>query len=487
MGCRGTVSVVEREPDTTHDVEGSLSPPLSAAARKALLVDRVIIGTIVAAVLVAAYAPAFGWSAHVLWPLLGLGLLAAGVRRSLVPVPFLGGVLPAIRRSEAVRAVLPAWIVSRAGVLLVGLTAVSIVGVDYTHGRFRVSRSEVWNLPARWDAGWYLGIARNGYHWSAHGFDEQQDIAFFPAYPVAMRAVAAVLTLPAHLLDMPELFGGGSARFLWAGALLSIVAFGGALVYIHCLARMDLSAGHATRAVLLLAAYPFAVFFSAPYTEGAFLLATAGSLYYCRRQAYAPAGVLGLCAGLTRPNGFLLSVPLLLEIHDQWSHPRRPRRLGAHLTAACMPVAGMLIYSAFVWRLTGAPFTWMDAQRAWGRSLDVTAFIRHRWDSLQDLGAYVRTEPLDAFAVLGVSIALASMPFLATRFRWSYLAVVGLNLLPPLLLDLPAIGRMTAVLFPVFIWLASATSRPVATALIAGFAVAQAAFAWVFFLWGPLI
>jgi hypothetical protein len=45
-------------------------------------------------------------------------------------------------------------LVSRLTVLVVGLAAVHLVGYELAPLQFRVSRDEVANLPARFDAGW---------------------------------------------------------------------------------------------------------------------------------------------------------------------------------------------------------------------------------------------------------------------------------------------------------------------------------------------
>ena len=39
---------------------------------------------------------------------------------------------------------------------------------------------------ARWDAGWFVAIAR-------HGYENTQSAAFFPLYPLVVRALAVVL------------------------------------------------------------------------------------------------------------------------------------------------------------------------------------------------------------------------------------------------------------------------------------------------------
>jgi len=45
---------------------------------------------------------------------------------------------------------------------------------------------------AAWDSGWYFDIARRGYYWSADG---QSSIAFFPLYPMLIRAFQEVTGL----------------------------------------------------------------------------------------------------------------------------------------------------------------------------------------------------------------------------------------------------------------------------------------------------
>ena len=51
---------------------------------------------------------------------------------------------------------------SRAGVLLVATLSCPPLATRATFG-FRLSDEELMNLPARWDAGWYLVLATHGY------------------------------------------------------------------------------------------------------------------------------------------------------------------------------------------------------------------------------------------------------------------------------------------------------------------------------------
>ena len=68
-----------------------------------------------------------------------------------------------------------------------------------------------------------------------------------------------------------------------------MLAFAWASRYLYRLARELMDDDRGAAAVALLAIYPFAVFFSAPYTEALFLLAMLGAWYHLRRDERWPA------------------------------------------------------------------------------------------------------------------------------------------------------------------------------------------------------
>ena len=126
-------------------------------------------------------------------------------------------------------------------------------------------------MPARWDTGWYLTIAdgRLSILSPTRAPDYQQNIAFFPAFPMSMRYLSVVL----------------GRQPLWTGVGISIVAFYlRARVFPEARAQRAGDEEQAVTAVMLLAAYPFAVFFSAAYTEGLFLLTLMGAVYHFRQN-----------------------------------------------------------------------------------------------------------------------------------------------------------------------------------------------------------
>ena len=71
----------------------------------------------------------------------------------------------------------------------VGYLAIFLLGWGKGAPPYRDFDNELFNLPLRWDAGWYLQIAIHGYTYVHRtGATEQQNIVFFPAYPMLVRA-----------------------------------------------------------------------------------------------------------------------------------------------------------------------------------------------------------------------------------------------------------------------------------------------------------
>ena len=81
-----------------------------------------------------------------------------------------------------------------------------------------------WDTFARYDAGWYHGIASQGYVFGAGG---RNNLAFFPLYPMLMRGGGTLL-------------GSQQQDFYFAGIVVSWIAFACAMVMLYKLARLDL-------------------------------------------------------------------------------------------------------------------------------------------------------------------------------------------------------------------------------------------------------
>lgn len=403
------------------------------------------------------------------------------------------GRLSRIGRDPGFRHALP-WVVTvRLLLLLTTYGAVVVIGYPDGAPPFRNSDNEARNLLARWDAGWYVTIADGGYNYWGNA-RTQTNVAFFPAYPFIVRASAALLGARWGSPDDPsesfESFSERRAvRLLQAGWLVSVCAFTWALVFLFRLARDLTDSDDAARAAVALAVtYPFAFFYGAVYTEGLFLLCATAACYQFRRRRWAWAALAGLVAGLSRPNGCLLSVPLGLMALDAWRRDDyRWSTLARALPVAACAGVGMLLFTGWLYLQTGEWFLWMKAHGAWGRQFSgVHVLAAQRWRDLVGLGLYgysvVHAIELcnmaATFLVLGVSWPIGR------RLGWAWSAFLLVTVLPPLFMGgFLSMGRVTSTMFPLFIYLGwRLRGMALQQALIAGVGL-QVALAMMHFTW----
>ena len=208
---------------------------------------------------------------------------------------------------------------------------------------------------ARWDSVWYLTIADSGYGGST------PRAAFFPLYPLLVRGVGTVL-------------GGSHAALLIAAFLVSLAAFIAALALLYRLTELELGPRLARPALLLLAVFPAAVYFGAPYSESLFLLLAVGAFYAARTGKWAWAGTCAGLASATRSAGLLLLLPLVLIWWDA-----RPRRAADAAWLLLAPL-GIVAYAAWLGLVEGDALRFLDVQEAWSRHLAVP--LAGAWDGL---------------------------------------------------------------------------------------------------------
>ncbi|MGH9149672.1 MAG: mannosyltransferase family protein, partial [Acidimicrobiales bacterium] len=131
---------------------------------------------------------------------------------------------------------------------------------------------------ARWDTGWYWAIARDGYYYA--GPNQQSPVAFFPAYPLAMRAVGWVV-----------------GDLLVAGVLVSFAAGLGSVVLFHRWCRSAAGRPVARLALVLLVTYPFSFYlFGVVYSDALFLAAALGAFALVEHDRPLLAGLAGAVA-----------------------------------------------------------------------------------------------------------------------------------------------------------------------------------------------
>jgi hypothetical protein len=339
---------------------------------------------------------------------------------------------------------------------------------------------------ARWDAVWYLGIAANGYT------GEGPDTAFFPLYPLLVSALGG--------------FSSSHAALLVSAYVVSLSAFLGALVLLHRLVVLELGERAARSTILLVAFFPAALYFGAPYSESVFLLVSVGAFYAARTGHWAWAGACAALASSTRSAGIVLLVPLLV----MYLRADAERRRFDVLWLALAPL-GVGAYCVYLELAHDDAFAFLHLQEAWfrhfaGPFVGIWDGAVAAWDGVRQLASgsrehvYFEQAGDDPFRVAVHNLALFAFLVFALVAAWGALrrlplqygayvvAALALPLSFPVtpqpLMSLP---RFLAVLFPLFMWLALVCEerralRPVlavSAALLVLATVLFAAWEWV--------
>ncbi|MER6077438.1 hypothetical protein [Streptomyces sp. NPDC001833] len=261
------------------------------------------------------------------------------------------GHIPGTRRPRLPTTAVPRHALRRAAPALTAYLAVRLTGLVFLAVWAHRRHHGVWPILAtQWDSRWYLGIADHGYtHLLGTAYDHN-NLAFFPLYPLLVKAVA-VLT--------PGTRASTGLALSWLASLFA--AWG-------VFAVGDRLAGRRVGILLtvLWAAYPVGLVQWMGYTESLFTAFAAWALYavLTGRWLYAAAG--SVLAGLTRPTGIAVAaavtVTALLSLRTRFS----PRAL----TAALAAPLGWCAYVGWVGLRLHRWDGYFAVQRMWHNELD---------------------------------------------------------------------------------------------------------------------
>jgi mannosyltransferase PIG-V len=308
---------------------------------------------------------------------------------------------------------------------------------------------------ARYDSGWYLKIAENGYG-SPPAPGGRSEHVFFPLYPAIVAGVSRALSIDAFA----------------AGLAVSFTALAAAALLFVAEGRRRLGDEDAPRALLFLLLFPTAFFLIAMYAESLFLLLALLAFASLARGRPAAAALFGFLAGLTRLPAIALCVPLAIaqavRSGDGSEPPRRTRILRAILVGLA-PAAGACLWVFGVGRFFGEPGLYFRLQQSWNRGTSPLTGLAQWGAALPEriLRGDAATHPVflidyaDAILFLGIAV------FQAKRKRWSDASwTAGALLLPAATGISASVPRYLVVVYPAFYALAEIfRGRPVARAI----------------------
>lgn len=340
----------------------------------------------------------------------------------------------------ALRRVAVPYVATRLFVLAVSWAALAWWGLDPREATGNFGGTTVVTGPldvfVRYDAAWYLTIARVGFTAPIDaGYDMRP--GWFPLFPALIALVSTAVP-----------------NGVMAGLVVSNAALLALLALFWTLVREDLGEGAATRAVWALLLFPSSFYLSGVYSESTMLAAIAASWLAARRRRWWLSGVALAAAAVTRPVGVLAAIPVLAEV---WRG-----REGLRATVwRLVQVTGPATVSVIAWLALAAwwfgdPFTFVEHQ-GWYRGTmgwPWQGFVRW-WTEGPAWHGYANSS-MDAAIAAG---ALGLSVVVWRRWRWDYGLYCLAAVLVPISSSLVSFSRLVLAALPLAVALALVARR----------------------------
>lgn len=291
----------------------------------------------------------------------------------------------------------------------------------------------------RFDGGWYRAIALDGYSYHP---GHMSSVAFFPSYPILMRAVGAV-TGNVLIAGISITVGAGLSIALlfgqWATRLIGVRA--------------------AWTALILFLVYPYSLYFyGAVYSDALFVAAALGAFVLLERGHPALAGLVGIVALAGRPVGVALVLGLAVRAVELRNRAdvetgRRSSRFRLDgVGGVFLALLGLGGWCGYLWARFGDPFVFAATEGAWHQEPGPRT-----WFKLMFFGDLTRiAEPGRMIVYLAHPIvtvlALALVPIVWRRLGRGYGVYTATVLLIPAIstTNFWSMGRYALAAFPCF-------------------------------------
>lgn len=330
-----------------------------------------------------------------------------------------------------------------------------------------------------WDSTWYHIVAAGGYPSilpMSDGHVTENAWAFLPAYPMLVRFIMVLTTLPWEPVSVFV-----SLAFSLASALMIFRLF-----------RLRLPGETALFAVVLLCVAPISPILQVSYAESmhAFFLALA--LFLLLKRRYAALFPVVAIMSLTRPSGLAFALAIALHLAHRFATRKRDPFPSADRILA-VGVATFSLVMGFVWTfaawaVTGSASAYTDTELAWR-----APYIGYRellpfapwlqgarfWGSLWHLGAFWAPLLLGVVAIFALALFLPQVRRLGVDLRF-WCASYAVYLLA-VFFPQSSTFRLLLPMFPLLGAVAQPKSPLYRVGLVALFVAGQVG--WLFICW----
>ncbi|MDF2093104.1 hypothetical protein P0Y31_12190 [Knoellia sp. 3-2P3] len=215
--------------------------------------------------------------------------------------------------------------------------------------------ANLWTIGMNWDAQWYKSIAEDGYPSvlpQVNGEVLQNELAFYPAYPLAVRAISWMTGL----------------EYEFAAPAFSLACAGLAMVLLYKYLVKRASRFTALALIACINVYPAAPIFQVGYTEGLALLLLVIFLYALSTERYLLVSAAAILLSLTRPIAFPLLAVLAVHGAVKWRRSAGKNRafdIRGYGVATAVTAVSSLLWPAIAALLVQRPDAFFVTQAQW--------------------------------------------------------------------------------------------------------------------------
>ena len=352
------------------------------------------------------------------------------------------------------RRILYAFLIMKVFVIVLAVSIQFVVPAEITHTQ-HVTDNRFLNPFAQYDSTAYLDIAKNGYNGNFGGIGNYH---WYPLYPLLIRTFSFM--------------GYDLAAFLIAN-IASILA----VMVLYLLVSQELGKKRAYKTGLYLLLFPTAYYFTMMYTESLFLLLSLSVFYAARKEKWLAAGILGFFTSLTRIQGVLLFIPILIMyLRCAGYNYKSPFSSLKKIKASSLPLllipAGFLAFMLYDLVTFGDAFIQLKSASVFGRHLTPPweGFVHAINGMIIDTTLINLSYHIYNLFITVSFIALIRVSYKRLRHEYTayYLLTMAALLFGP---NLFGMSRYMLVVFPAFMALSTIENKKLSYGIMALYAI----------------
>lgn len=348
------------------------------------------------------------------------------------------------------------FLIAKIFVIALAVSVQFFVPAEITHTQ-KITDNVFLNPFAQYDSTAYLDIAQNGYNQQFAG--GVGNYHWYPLYPLLIRAFSFI--------------GFPLAAFFIAN-VASILA----IIVLYMLVREELGKKNAYRTAFYVLLFPTAYYFTMMYTESLFLLFSLSTFYAAKKENWLAAGILGFFTSLTRIQGILLFIPILIMYLRSAGFEYRNlsanniRKIKPNSLFLLLIPAGLVAFMLYDLVAFGDAFIQLKSASVFGRHLTPP------WEGFaQAINAMINDRTLINLSYhiynLFITISFIGLIYICwKRLKPEYTAYYLLTMIVLLFgPNLFGMSRYVLMLFPAFMALSTIEKKPLRVGLIVLYAI----------------